>query len=132
MMRAHFSISVLRNVSSAVGVARPSSTDYQAAYPNTAAQTRIVSGGAFWPIRGELSQHLKYMAGARIFEFESSHASHAVSLCRRFDEIFPIIYAFLKGRSPSTVGAWLSAVSCGHAQSSRVIYSDRSALFARM
>jgi hypothetical protein len=51
MMRAHFSISVLRNVSSAVGVARPSSTDYQAAYPNTAAQTRIVSGGAIGKIQ---------------------------------------------------------------------------------
>jgi hypothetical protein len=26
--------------------------------------TRVVSGGAFWPIRGELSRHLKYMARA--------------------------------------------------------------------
>jgi hypothetical protein len=46
--------------------------------PGTAAQTRMVSAGAFWPSRGELSRHLKYMARARISEFESSHPSHAV------------------------------------------------------
>ena len=46
--------------------------------PNAAAQTRTVSGGAFWPSRGELSRHFKYMPRARISEFESSQASHAV------------------------------------------------------
>jgi hypothetical protein len=40
--------------------------------PNAAAQTRMVSGGEFWPSQRELSQHLNYMARARIFEFESS------------------------------------------------------------
>jgi hypothetical protein len=44
----------------------------------TAAQTRIVSGGGFWPIRRELSRHFKYMARGRIPEFESYHPSHAV------------------------------------------------------
>jgi hypothetical protein len=43
-----------------------------------AAQTRMVSGGEFWPIQRELSRHLKYIARARIPEFESSHPSHAV------------------------------------------------------
>jgi len=46
--------------------------------PNAAAQTPTVSGGAFWPSRGELSRHFKYMPRARISEFESSQASHAV------------------------------------------------------
>src|SRR6266540_5591651 len=32
--------------------------------PNAAAQTRTVSGGAFWPSRGESSRHFKYMARA--------------------------------------------------------------------
>jgi hypothetical protein len=53
----------------------------------TAAQTRIVSGGGFWPIRRELSRHFKYMARGRIPEFESYHPSHAVvssaALCPR-------------------------------------------------
>ena len=40
----------------------------------TAAQTRMVSGAEFWRSQWELSQHLKYMALARIPEFESSHA----------------------------------------------------------
>ena len=40
--------------------------------PNAAAQTRIVSGGAFWPSQGELSRHLKYIARARIPEFDVS------------------------------------------------------------
>ena len=48
--------------------------------PNAAAQTRIVSGGAFWPSQGELSRHLKYIARARIPEFESHHLSLAVPL----------------------------------------------------
>src|SRR5262249_47984258 len=30
--------------------------------PNATAQTRTVSGGAFWPSRGESSRHFKYMA----------------------------------------------------------------------
>src|SRR5260221_1533176 len=46
--------------------------------PIAAAQTRVVSGGEVWPIQRELSRHLKYMARARISEFESSQASHAV------------------------------------------------------
>src|SRR5258708_5664682 len=46
--------------------------------PTAAAQTRVVSGGEVWPIQRELSRHLKYMARARISEFESSQASHAV------------------------------------------------------
>ena len=33
------------------------------------------------PSQQKLSQHLKYMVRARISEFESSHPSHAVSLC---------------------------------------------------
>src|SRR5258705_10722908 len=47
--------------------------------PTAAAQTRVVSGGEVWPIQRELSRHLKYMARARISEFESSQASQAVS-----------------------------------------------------
>ena len=43
-----------------------------------AARTQTVSGGQFWPSRGELSRHIKCMARARISEFESSHASQAV------------------------------------------------------
>jgi hypothetical protein len=46
--------------------------------PGTAAQTRMVSAGAFWPSRGGLSRHLKYMTRARISEFESSHPSQPV------------------------------------------------------
>jgi hypothetical protein len=43
---------------------------------HAAAQTRrVVSGGGFWPSRRELSQHLKYMALARIPEFESPSQS---------------------------------------------------------
>jgi hypothetical protein len=36
-----------------------------------AAQTRMVSAGEFWPSQQELSRDLKYMARARIPEFES-------------------------------------------------------------
>jgi hypothetical protein len=54
----------------------------RAACPDAAAQTRIVSGGAFWPSRGDLSRHLKYMAPARI-EFVSHHPSQAVRAPRR-------------------------------------------------
>jgi endonuclease YncB( thermonuclease family) len=54
--------------------------------PNAAAQTRIVSGGAFWPSQGELSRHLKYIARARIPEFESHHLSQAVWSDRRHSE----------------------------------------------
>jgi hypothetical protein len=43
-----------------------------------AALTRIVSGGPIWPSRGELSPHLKYMADARMLEFESSQPSQSV------------------------------------------------------
>jgi hypothetical protein len=43
-----------------------------------AAQTRMVSAGEFWPSRQELSRELKYMARARIPEFESYMPSHAV------------------------------------------------------
>jgi hypothetical protein len=50
--------------------------------PNAAAQTRIVSGGEFWPIERELSRHLKYIARVRIPEFESYHPSHAVQSLR--------------------------------------------------
>ena len=46
--------------------------------PNAAAQTRIVSGGPFGRAKESLSRHLKYMAGARILEFESYMPSHAV------------------------------------------------------
>src|SRR5260221_14722999 len=46
--------------------------------PTAAAQTRIISGGEVWSIQRELSQYLKYMARARISEFESSQASQAV------------------------------------------------------
>src|SRR6266550_5761723 len=46
--------------------------------PGTAAQTRMVSAGEFWPSQWELSRHLKYMARARIPEFESSHPSQPV------------------------------------------------------
>jgi hypothetical protein len=45
---------------------------------NAAAQTRIVSGGEFGRGGRELSRHFKYMACARIPEFESYHPSHAV------------------------------------------------------
>jgi hypothetical protein len=45
---------------------------------NAAAQTRIVSFGRRWPGRRELSHLFKYMACARIPEFESSHPSHGV------------------------------------------------------
>jgi hypothetical protein len=45
--------------------------------PNAAAQTRMVSGGEFWPIQRELSRHLKYIARVRIPEFESDHPSQA-------------------------------------------------------
>ena len=34
--------------------------------------------GAFWPSQGGLSRHLKYIARARIPEFESHHLSQAV------------------------------------------------------
>jgi hypothetical protein len=47
-----------------------------------AAQRRILSGGAFWPSRGELSRHLKYIARARISEFESYMPSQAVAFLR--------------------------------------------------
>jgi hypothetical protein len=46
--------------------------------PNAAAQTRIVSGGPFGRAKESLSRHLKYMAGARIPEFESYMASQPV------------------------------------------------------
>jgi hypothetical protein len=46
--------------------------------PNAAAQTRMVSGGEFWPIQRKLSRHLKYIARVRIPEFESYHPSQAV------------------------------------------------------
>src|SRR6266480_3503683 len=42
------------------------------------AQTRMVSAGDFWPSQQELSRYLKYMARARIPEFESDMPSHAV------------------------------------------------------
>ena len=45
-----------------------------------AAQTRMVSAGDFWPSQQELSRDLKYMARARIPEFESYMPSHAVGL----------------------------------------------------
>jgi len=45
-----------------------------------AAQTRMVSAGEFWPSQQELSRDLKYMARARIPEFESDMPSHAVGL----------------------------------------------------
>jgi hypothetical protein len=40
-----------------------------------------VSAGDFWPNRQDLSRYLNHMAHARIPEFESDMASHAVSLC---------------------------------------------------
>jgi hypothetical protein len=46
--------------------------------PSAAAQARIVSGGEFWPSQRELSRLFKYMACARIPEFESYHPSQAV------------------------------------------------------
>jgi hypothetical protein len=49
---------------------------------NAAAQTRIVSDGRLWPGRRELSRYFKYMARARIPEFESYHPSHAVGSLR--------------------------------------------------
>jgi hypothetical protein len=45
---------------------------------NAAAQTRMVSAGEFCPSRRELSRHLKYIALARIPEFESYHPSQTV------------------------------------------------------
>jgi len=45
-----------------------------------AAQTGMVSAGEFWPSQQELSRDLKYMARARIPEFESYMPSHAVGL----------------------------------------------------
>ena len=48
--------------------------------PNAAAQTRIVSGGPFGRAKESLSRHLKYMAGARILEFESYMPSQPVRL----------------------------------------------------
>src|SRR6266478_4453712 len=49
--------------------------------PNAAAQTRMVSAGGFWPSKRQLSQHLKYMARARISEFESYMPSTQSGLC---------------------------------------------------
>ena len=49
---------------------------------NTAAQTRIVSGGQLWPGGRELSRYFKYMARVRIPEFESYMPSHAVGSAR--------------------------------------------------
>jgi hypothetical protein len=46
--------------------------------PNAAAQTRRVSGGPFGRAKESLSRHLKYMAGARISEFESYMPSQPV------------------------------------------------------
>ena len=51
--------------------------------PNAAAETRIVSGGRFGPAKGELSRDLRYMASARIPQFESYMRSHAVRLPTR-------------------------------------------------
>jgi len=48
---------------------------------NAAAQTRMVSAGGFWPSKRQLSQHLKYMARARISEFESYMPSTQSGLC---------------------------------------------------
>ena len=45
-----------------------------------AAQTRMVSAGEFWPSQQELSRDLKYMARARIPEFESDMPSQTVRL----------------------------------------------------
>jgi hypothetical protein len=45
---------------------------------NAAARTRIVSGGWLWPGRRESSCYFKYMACARIPEFESYDPSHTV------------------------------------------------------
>src|SRR4051812_609862 len=45
--------------------------------PMPAAQTRIVSGGPFGQAERRLSRDLKYMAGARIPEFESHMPSQA-------------------------------------------------------
>src|SRR5258706_11831667 len=59
--------------------------------PTAAAQTRVVSGGEVWPIQRELSRHLKYMARARISEFESSQASHAVCSPRGAATLRPIL-----------------------------------------
>jgi hypothetical protein len=42
----------------------------------------MVSAGEFWPSQLELSRDLKYMARARIPEFESDMPSHAVRLRR--------------------------------------------------
>jgi len=61
--------------------------------PNAAAQTRIVSGGPFGRAKESLSRHLKYMAGARIPEFESSqsvsNASH-MKVAARYREVSQI------------------------------------------
>jgi len=40
----------------------------------------MVSAGDCWPSQQELSRYLKYMARARIPEFESDMPSHAVGL----------------------------------------------------
>ena len=44
-----------------------------------AAQTRMVSAGEFWPSQQELSRDLKYMARARIPEFESDMPSQPIA-----------------------------------------------------
>ena len=46
--------------------------------PGPAAQTRMVSAAEFWPSQQELSRYLKYMARARIPEFESYMPRQAV------------------------------------------------------
>jgi hypothetical protein len=58
--------------------------------PDHTAETRIVSGGPFWPSRRRLPRFLKYIVRTRIREFESLHPSHAVGLReRRFRENGP-------------------------------------------
>jgi hypothetical protein len=53
-----------------------------------AAQTRMVSAGEFWPSQQELSRDLKYMARARIPEFESDERCN-VEFGRYFSSSLP-------------------------------------------
>jgi hypothetical protein len=60
----------------------PSTVGPELLLPDAAARTRTVSGGQFWPSRGELSRHIKCMARARIPEFESYMPSQPVRSLR--------------------------------------------------
>jgi hypothetical protein len=96
----------------------------------TAAQTRIVSGGGFWPIRRELSRHFKYMARGRIPEFESYHPSHAVvsSAVMTGEAAFSVSKCWLTSSHPAR--CWkrpLLARTCGRTRETTLHLAPPSA-----